>query len=152
MQGTWIWSLVQEDPTCLKATKPRSHNYWALVLQLLEPVQLEPVLCNESRHHNEKPMRCNKGPAQPQINTKKWVWLFYSFFSSVCRDLGSPRKWRALKMEGVWVPEDHVEESWPLTRNTSFGQLYEWKMNFCVNLMKFGGLFLETLEEQHCLW
>ena len=27
MQGTWVWSLVQEDPTCLKATQPLSHNY-----------------------------------------------------------------------------------------------------------------------------
>lgn len=54
-------------------------------------------------------------------------------------------------MEGVRVPEDHVEESWPLTRDTSFGQLHEWKMNFCVNPVKFGGLFLETPEKQHCL-
>ena len=27
MQGTWIRSLVQEDPTCCRATKPVSHNY-----------------------------------------------------------------------------------------------------------------------------
>ena len=25
--GTWIQSLVQEDPTCLGATKPMDHNY-----------------------------------------------------------------------------------------------------------------------------
>ena len=28
MQGTRIWSLVQEDPTCLRATKPAGRNYW----------------------------------------------------------------------------------------------------------------------------
>ena len=33
MQGTWIWSLVQEDPTCHGATKPVHHNYWAWALE-----------------------------------------------------------------------------------------------------------------------
>ena len=27
MQGTWVQSLVQEDPTCRVATKPMCHNY-----------------------------------------------------------------------------------------------------------------------------
>ena len=27
MQGTWVRSLVQEDPTCRGATKPVRHNY-----------------------------------------------------------------------------------------------------------------------------
>ena len=27
MQGTQVWSLVQKDPTCLRATKPKSQNY-----------------------------------------------------------------------------------------------------------------------------
>ena len=26
-QGTWVRSLVGEDPTCCGATKPTSHNY-----------------------------------------------------------------------------------------------------------------------------
>lgn len=29
MQGTWIGSLVQEDPTYHRATKPTCHKYWA---------------------------------------------------------------------------------------------------------------------------
>ena len=29
MQGTWVWGLVWEDPTCNGATGPMSHNYWA---------------------------------------------------------------------------------------------------------------------------
>ena len=49
MQGTRVWFLVQEVPTCYGATKPvrhnywactletRSHNYWAHILQLLKP-------------------------------------------------------------------------------------------------------------------
>ena len=30
VQGTWIQSLVQEDPTHHRATKPMRHNYWVL--------------------------------------------------------------------------------------------------------------------------
>ena len=55
MQGTRVWALVQEDPTCRGASKPVchnywawalesvSHNYWACVPQLLKPAHLEPV-------------------------------------------------------------------------------------------------------------
>ena len=30
MQGTQVWTLVREDPTCRGATKPVRHNYWSL--------------------------------------------------------------------------------------------------------------------------
>ena len=30
MQGTRIWSLVQEDPTCRGTRKPVRHSYWSL--------------------------------------------------------------------------------------------------------------------------
>ena len=60
LQGTRVWSLVQEDSTCLRTTKPRSCNYWAHVLQLLKPSNLEPVLYNKRSHRNEKPACCNK--------------------------------------------------------------------------------------------
>ena len=72
MQGTWVWALVREDPTCCRATKPVrhdywgctlepvSHSYWACVSQLLKPACLEPVLCNKRSHWNEKPTHCNK--------------------------------------------------------------------------------------------
>ena len=29
MQGTWVWSLVWEDPTCLGGTKFLRHSYWS---------------------------------------------------------------------------------------------------------------------------
>ena len=38
MQGTPVWSLVQEDPTCCGTTKPISHNHWVCVQQLLKPM------------------------------------------------------------------------------------------------------------------
>ena len=43
MQETWIQSLIQEDPTYCRATKPIHHNYWACALELML--------------HNEKPQQ-----------------------------------------------------------------------------------------------
>ena len=72
MQGTWVWALLQEDPTCHGAAKPVchnywactlepvSHNYWARVPQLLKPVRLEPVLHNKRTRLNEKSMHRNE--------------------------------------------------------------------------------------------
>ena len=67
MQRTWVRSVIQDDSTCHRATKPMPHNYWACALepttgnywvhmpQLLKPMCLEPVLCNKRSHCNEKP-------------------------------------------------------------------------------------------------
>ena len=33
MQGTQVQALVQEDPTCCRATKPVRRNYWACTLE-----------------------------------------------------------------------------------------------------------------------
>ena len=33
MQGTQVWALVWEDPTCHRATKLVHHNYWACALE-----------------------------------------------------------------------------------------------------------------------
>ena len=46
MQGTWVWSPVQEDPTCHEATKLASHNSEVHVPR-------EPMLCNEEPHQQE---------------------------------------------------------------------------------------------------
>ena len=35
VQGMWVRALVQEDPTCRRATKPVRHNYWACALEPL---------------------------------------------------------------------------------------------------------------------
>ena len=42
MQGTWVWSLVLEDPTCHRTTKPVHHNYWALRPRASAPQQKKP--------------------------------------------------------------------------------------------------------------
>ena len=52
MQGAWVRALVQEDPTCRRATKPASHNYWSLCA--------EPVLHNKRSHRNKKPAHRNE--------------------------------------------------------------------------------------------
>ena len=79
-QGTQVWSLVWEDPTCRGAAKPMhlsywacalepaSHNYWACMLQLLKPACLQPMLRNKRSHRNKKPMHHNKEyPRSPQL-------------------------------------------------------------------------------------
>ena len=47
MQETPVQSLVQEDYTCCKVTKPTHLNYWAYAL--------EPVLGNKRSHQAKKP-------------------------------------------------------------------------------------------------
>ena len=44
MQGTQLQSLVQEDPTWLRATKLVHRNYRVCVLQILKPACLEALL------------------------------------------------------------------------------------------------------------
>ena len=60
MQGTRVWALVWEHPTCRGAAEPVCHNYWAHVPQLLKPMRLEPVLHNKRSHCNDKPAHCNE--------------------------------------------------------------------------------------------
>ena len=68
MQGTRVRALVWEDPPCRGATKPRRHNYWVHVPQLLKPMRLEPVLRNKRSHHGEKPCTLTKSsPCSPQL-------------------------------------------------------------------------------------
>ena len=42
VQGTWIWSLTQEDPTYNGAAKPMHHSYWAHVSGASAPKQKPP--------------------------------------------------------------------------------------------------------------
>ena len=42
MQGTRVWALVWEDPTCCETTRPVSHNYWACASGACAPQQERP--------------------------------------------------------------------------------------------------------------
>ena len=64
MQGTQVWALVWEDPTCRGATKPMLHNYWACALepvslQLLSPRATATEVCVPRAHalQQEKPQQ-----------------------------------------------------------------------------------------------
>ena len=62
MQGTWVRSLVWEDPTsrkqqslCAAAIEPTSYNHQAHTLQLPKCGRREPALCRKRSYFNEKP-------------------------------------------------------------------------------------------------
>lgn len=69
MQGTQVWSQVQEDPAWPRTTKPvicnhwalepESYNYWTCVLQLIKPTCPEPMLPDKKSHYDEKPVHRN---------------------------------------------------------------------------------------------
>ena len=50
--GDTVRSLIREDSTIRRATKPTCHNYGSWQA-------LEPELCNKRGHPNEKPVHCN---------------------------------------------------------------------------------------------
>ena len=76
MQGTLVPSLIREDPTCCRTTKPVCHNYcaWALepascnhqasVLQLLKPMYLKPVPATREATPIRRPRTATVAPAQ----------------------------------------------------------------------------------------
>ena len=96
MQGTRVRALVQEDPTCHRATKPVCHNYWsphtttteacmprAGALQQEKPLQWEACALQRrvapARHNLRKPTHSNKDPTQPKIlknKINKIIWPF----------------------------------------------------------------------------
>ena len=77
MQGTRVRALVWEDPTCCRATRPVSHNYWARASGACAPQQERPRQW-EARaprwrvaptcHNLRKPTHRNEDPTQSKIN------------------------------------------------------------------------------------
>ena len=71
MQGTWVWSLVQEDPTCHGATNLLYHNCWACALQQQKPLQWEACALPQSiacLPQLEKACTQQWSPLQSKIN------------------------------------------------------------------------------------
>ena len=66
--GTWVRALVQEDPTCCRAARPKHHNYWACTL---EPAHLQPVLCGGRGHRGERPVHGNEEWPPPTATKKR---------------------------------------------------------------------------------
>ena len=75
MQEIQVRSLVWEDPTCCRATKPmrhnilasRSHNYWS-------PHALGPMVYNKRSHCNLKPSHHNWRVAPISLQLEKSPW------------------------------------------------------------------------------
>ena len=59
VEGLFVWSLVQEDPTSWGATKPVCHHCRACMPQRLEAMCLGAESCKKISHSDEKPMLCN---------------------------------------------------------------------------------------------
>ena len=77
MQGTWVWSLFQKDPSCHRATKPECHNYWARVLHLQKParsgacpLQEERPLQWEAQTPRLESSLCS--PQREKAHTRQW--------------------------------------------------------------------------------
>ena len=79
MQETQIWALVQEDPTCLGATKCVRHNSWSPFAYSLCPETREAPAMRSPwttareylPHDRIESMHSNGDPAQPKIINKK---------------------------------------------------------------------------------
>ena len=60
MQGTRVWALVWEDPTCRGATRPMSHSYWACASGTCPPQQERPWQWEaRAPRWRVAPTRCN---------------------------------------------------------------------------------------------
>ena len=83
-QGTRVRALVQEDPTCRRATKPvrhsywacalqpASHNYWARVPGARAPQRERPLQWGARARRSWRGPTCSsRDPMQPKINFKK---------------------------------------------------------------------------------
>ena len=87
MQETWVWSLVQEDPTRCRTTNPEHHNYRAQALKAVSWNYWRPrvhalqqdkspqweahaLQLKSSSHLQqlEKSLCSNKDPVQPKLN------------------------------------------------------------------------------------
>ena len=69
MQGTRVRALVWEDPTCRRATKPVSHNYWACASGACAPQRERP------RQWEARAPRWRVAPARwklEKVLVKKW--------------------------------------------------------------------------------
>ena len=90
VQRTWVWSLVQEDSTCLGATKPTWHNFWS-------PCALQ-SLCSTTRDATAMGSSCTTARSRPcspplkKTPTKQWrpsavknkiKFIYYKYHPSI---------------------------------------------------------------------
>ena len=74
MPETWVQFLIWEDPTCCRATKPMSHNYWTCALEhgnhnrwAHMPHLLKPAWPRACVQQQEKPLQCEATREWPPL-------------------------------------------------------------------------------------
>ena len=74
-QEAWVQSLLREDPTCHRATKPVRHNYWAWALEPMSHNYWSPHATTTEAHtprahalQQEKPLQQEKKPPQREAH------------------------------------------------------------------------------------
>ena len=84
MQGTQVWFLVPEDPTCLRTTKPVHHNYrvcargpgscscWSLHTPACTPQEKPPQWEAHTPQLETALTHSSEGPTQPKIINKSF--------------------------------------------------------------------------------
>ena len=78
MQGTQVLFLVWEDPTCSRATKSMSHNYWGHMPRAHAPQQEKPQQWEDQAQQLETSPRSPQLEKSPNAATKtqhsqKWI-------------------------------------------------------------------------------
>ena len=86
MKVARVWSLVWEDPTCLRTAKPTDCSYWS-------SHALEPMLRSKRSHWKEKPLQPESNPHLPQLEkacVQRWR-------PSAARNKKIKKKWSKLQ-------------------------------------------------------
>ena len=88
VHGTQVWSLVQEDYTCHRATKPMSHSCWAHALQWEKSRQREAyALQLDSSPHSPQLEKACVQQLRPSTAINKYItidtWDFISAYKNV---------------------------------------------------------------------
>ena len=71
MQGTWVWSLILEDPTCHGATKPVHDNNWVCVPSKI--LQAATKAWRSQRKKDSPESKQNKTGNNPLVLIKKKI-------------------------------------------------------------------------------
>ena len=101
MQGTRVRALVWEDPTCRRATKPVSHDYWACASGACAPQRERPLQWEAraprwrvapTRRNWRKPSHRNEDPTQPKTNKINLLKKKKEWSSDTCYNMNKPWK------------------------------------------------------------
>ena len=134
MQRTQVPSLIQQDPTCCRATKPTDCNYWSLGSGA--------HACNKRSHHKVKPVHHNEDPVQSKyVNRNKSTWecvyVICNHYTVLYKGLEHPR----ILVSAViwkWVPQG----CWGIEQNgqiSYLGVLQVWDSRVERNLSQWKG-------------